>query len=153
MWNMFLKPGAAQVGRRMLSCASTSEMRKWSTCGAAPERPTQRTPSQRFSRGKFGFIGFFLAHSSFSTQSLTAIAMAALYDEGLIDYETRWTTDESWSHPWVRISDYWPEFGQKGKEKTTVADLMRHEANLRLRYMYLMYKMRHVRGSVSNEPL
>ena len=26
-----------------------------------------------------------------------------------------------------RISDYWPEFGQKGKETTTVADLMRHE--------------------------
>jgi len=52
-----------------------------------------------------------------STKSLTAIAMAALYDEGLIDYETR-------------ISDYWPEFGQKGKEKQTVADLMRHEAGL-----------------------
>ena len=30
----------------------------------------------------------------------------------------------------VRIADYWPEFGQKGKEKTTVADLMRHEVGL-----------------------
>ena len=29
------------------------------------------------------------------------------------------------SHP--RIADYWPEFGQKGKGETTVADLMRHE--------------------------
>jgi len=52
-----------------------------------------------------------------STKSLTAIAMAALYDEGLISYD-------------ARIVDYWPEFGQKGKEKTTVADLMRHEAGL-----------------------
>jgi len=31
---------------------------------------------------------------------------------------------------WIRIVEYWPEFGQKGKEQTTVADLMRHEAGL-----------------------
>ena len=30
-----------------------------------------------------------------------------------------------------RISDYWPEFGQHGKEKTTIADLMRHEVSKR----------------------
>lgn len=52
-----------------------------------------------------------------STKSLTAIAMAALYDEGLLSYD-------------ARIVEYWPEFGQKGKEQTTVADLMRHEAGL-----------------------
>ena len=39
-----------------------------------------------------------------------------------------------YSHSCVRISNYWPEFGQKGKEKTTVADLMRHEVtDLRMR--------------------
>ena len=26
-----------------------------------------------------------------------------------------------------RITEYWPEFGQNGKENTTIADLMRHE--------------------------
>jgi len=52
-----------------------------------------------------------------STKSLTAIAIASLYDEGLITYD-------------ARISDFWPEFGQHGKEKTTIADLMRHEAGL-----------------------
>ena len=29
-----------------------------------------------------------------------------------------------------KISSYWPEFGQKGKEDITVADLLRHEAGL-----------------------
>ena len=90
-----------------------------------------------------------------STKSLTAIAMAALYDEGLLSYDARfhqtltdlllWPSAQSLIviflqfHQWkfesestftftlVRIADYWPEFGQKGKEKTTVADLMRHE--------------------------
>jgi len=52
-----------------------------------------------------------------STKSLTAIAMAALHDDGHLDYD-------------ARITDYWPEFGRHGKEKTTVADLMRHEAGL-----------------------
>ena len=29
-----------------------------------------------------------------------------------------------------KISTYWPEFGQNGKENITVADLLRHEAGL-----------------------
>ena len=29
-----------------------------------------------------------------------------------------------------KISTYWPEFGQNGKEDITVADLLRHEAGL-----------------------
>ena len=29
-----------------------------------------------------------------------------------------------------KISSYWPEFGQNGKEDITVADLLRHEAGL-----------------------
>lgn len=52
-----------------------------------------------------------------STKSLTAIAMAWLHDQGLLEYN-------------AKISQYWPEFGQKGKEDITVADLMRHEAGL-----------------------
>merc|ERR1711892_159855 len=52
-----------------------------------------------------------------STKSLTAISMAMLYDQGLIKY-----TD--------KITKHWPEFGENGKEETTVADLMRHEAGL-----------------------
>jgi len=52
-----------------------------------------------------------------STKSLTAIAMAALQDQGLISYDEKITT-------------YWPEFGQNGKENVKVCDLMRHEAGL-----------------------
>ena len=36
-------------------------------------------------------------------------------------------SDSTFTFTLVRIADYWPEFAQKGKEKTTVADLMRHE--------------------------
>jgi len=52
-----------------------------------------------------------------STKSLTAIALAWLYDQGLLDYD-------------AKIAEYWPQFGQNGKEDITVADLMRHEAGL-----------------------
>jgi len=52
-----------------------------------------------------------------STKSLTSIAMAALYDQDLLDYD-------------AKISTYWPEFGQAGKGDTTIADLMRHECGL-----------------------
>jgi len=52
-----------------------------------------------------------------STKSLTAIAMAALHDDDLLSYD-------------AKITEYWPEFGGMGKESTTVADLMRHEAGL-----------------------
>lgn len=52
-----------------------------------------------------------------STKSLTAIAMAALQDQGLISYDEK-------------ISTYWPEFAQNGKENVKICDLMRHEAGL-----------------------
>ena len=52
-----------------------------------------------------------------STKSLTAIAMAAMQERGLINYG-------------AKIAEYWPEFAQNGKEEVTVADLMRHEAGL-----------------------
>ena len=29
-----------------------------------------------------------------------------------------------------KVAEYWPQFGDNGKEAVTVADLMRHEAGL-----------------------
>jgi len=52
-----------------------------------------------------------------STKSITAIAMAALLDLGLINYSDK-------------ISQHWPEFAENGKGDVTIADLMRHEAGL-----------------------
>ena len=37
-----------------------------------------------------------------------------------------------------KISSYWPEFGQNGKENITVADLMRHECGLPVFYPQLL---------------
>ena len=52
-----------------------------------------------------------------SGKSMESIALASLHGRGLLDYDKR-------------IADYWPEFGQHGKEDLTVADLMRHEGGL-----------------------
>ncbi len=52
-----------------------------------------------------------------SGKSLEAIAMASLYDQGLLDY-----TD--------KIATHWPEFAANGKGEVTIADLMRHESGL-----------------------
>ena len=52
-----------------------------------------------------------------SGKSLEAITLAMLVSRGLLDYQ-------------ARIADYWPEYAKHGKEETTVADLMRHEAGL-----------------------
>ena len=52
-----------------------------------------------------------------SGKSLEALALAMLFDQGLLDYD-------------CPIADYWPEYGKHGKQQTTVADLMRHEAGL-----------------------
>ena len=38
-----------------------------------------------------------------------------------------------------KISSYWPEFGQNGKENITVADLMRHECGLPVFYPHLLH--------------
>jgi CubicO group peptidase (beta-lactamase class C family) len=52
-----------------------------------------------------------------SGKSLEAIAIALLVSKGLLSYD-------------ARITQYWQEFGAKGKDGLTVADLMRHEAGL-----------------------
>lgn len=52
-----------------------------------------------------------------SGKNLEVMVIAALVDKGLVSY----------SDP---ISKHWPEFGQKGKQRFTIADLMRHSAGL-----------------------
>eukprot|EP00092_Neocalanus_flemingeri_P035097 GFUD01038195.1.p1 GENE.GFUD01038195.1~~GFUD01038195.1.p1 ORF type:complete len:419 (+),score=109.73 GFUD01038195.1:184-1440(+) len=63
------------------------------------------------------YTGDTLTNVFSSTKSLTAICMAMLCDQGLIKYSDK-------------IAKHWPEFGENGKEETTLADLMRHEAGL-----------------------
>ena len=63
------------------------------------------------------YTGDTLTNVFSSTKSITAIAMAALVDLGLMNYSDR-------------ICQYWPEFAENGKEQITIADLMRHEAGL-----------------------
>jgi CubicO group peptidase (beta-lactamase class C family) len=52
-----------------------------------------------------------------SGKSIESILMAALVDQGLLDF----------TQP---VSTYWPEFAGGGKDALTVADVMRHEAGL-----------------------
>ena len=52
-----------------------------------------------------------------SGKSLETLAIAALVDKGLLNYDDK-------------ISLHWPEFSGDGKDDITVADLMRHEAGL-----------------------
>ena len=52
-----------------------------------------------------------------SGKSLESILLATLVDQGLLSYA-------------AKISEYWPEFSGAGKERLSVADLMRHEAGL-----------------------
>ena len=52
-----------------------------------------------------------------SGKSLEAVALAWLVDRGLLDYD-------------AAIADYWAAYADRGKQSTTVADLMRHEAGL-----------------------
>ena len=52
-----------------------------------------------------------------STKGMSSLAFATLHSKGLLDFDER-------------ISTYWPEFGQKGKEEITVRQLLAHEAGL-----------------------
>jgi len=64
-----------------------------------------------------GFTGDSLINAFSSSKSLTAIAMAKLVELDLLDYD-------------ARIAQYWPQFGENGKNHITVAQLLRHEAGL-----------------------
>ena len=63
------------------------------------------------------FDGDSLVNIFSSGKSLESIAIACLADRGLLSFDDK-------------ITDYWPEFGKNGKENTTIADMMRHEAGL-----------------------
>jgi CubicO group peptidase (beta-lactamase class C family) len=54
-----------------------------------------------------------------STKGLVAIAAALCVEKGLLDYSEL-------------VTKYWPEYGQNGKENTTVADILSHRAGLPL---------------------
>lgn len=67
--------------------------------------------------GDSGFSPDSLVNVFSSGKNFEAIAIAWLVSKGLLNYS-------------ARITDYWPEFGAKGKGELTVAELMRHEAGL-----------------------
>jgi CubicO group peptidase (beta-lactamase class C family) len=52
-----------------------------------------------------------------TTKGLSGLALALAHSRGLLDYDER-------------ISRYWPEFAQQGKDKITVRQLLAHQAGL-----------------------
>ena len=52
-----------------------------------------------------------------TTKGLAAMAMALCESRGLFDYDEQ-------------VSKYWPEFAQQGKDKTTIRQLLAHQAGL-----------------------
>lgn len=52
-----------------------------------------------------------------ATKGLAAMTLAIAHSRGWLDYEER-------------VSAYWPEFAQEGKERTTVRQLLAHQAGL-----------------------
>ncbi len=52
-----------------------------------------------------------------ATKGLSGLAMALAHSQGLFDYDER-------------ISKYWPEFAQQGKDKITIRQLLAHQAGL-----------------------
>jgi CubicO group peptidase (beta-lactamase class C family) len=52
-----------------------------------------------------------------TTKGLSALTLAVAHSRGLFDYD-------------APVSDYWPEFGQYGKSKVTVAQLLAHQAGV-----------------------
>ena len=52
-----------------------------------------------------------------ATKGLAAMTLALAHSRGLLDYEER-------------VSTYWPEFAQQGKERITVRQLLAHQAGL-----------------------
>ena len=56
-----------------------------------------------------------IVHSA--TKGLAAMTLAIAHSRGWLDYD-------------ALVADYWPEFAQNGKEKTTVRQLLAHQAGL-----------------------
>jgi CubicO group peptidase (beta-lactamase class C family) len=51
------------------------------------------------------------------TKGVTAAALGVLVERGIVDYD-------------ARVTDFWPEYGQHGKERTTVGDVTSHRAGM-----------------------
>ena len=67
---------------------------------------------------------------SFSTtKGVAALVVHQLADKGLLDYD-------------APVAKYWPAFGQKGKERVTVAQAMSHQAGLH--YMPEPFRVEHI---------
>ena len=58
-----------------------------------------------------------LVNTYSTSKGVTAIACAALVEQGRLDYDDR-------------VIEHWPEYGANGKESTTVAQLLSHQAGL-----------------------
>lgn len=58
-----------------------------------------------------------MAPSFSTTKGVASTVMHILVDQGLLDYDDR-------------VVEYWPEFGQGGKETTTVRHVMAHQSGL-----------------------
>ena len=52
-----------------------------------------------------------------TTKGLSALTLAVAHSRGLFDYD-------------APVIHYWPEFGQYGKSKVTVAQLVAHQAGV-----------------------
>jgi CubicO group peptidase (beta-lactamase class C family) len=52
-----------------------------------------------------------------ATKGLSGLAMALAHSQGLFGYDER-------------VSKYWPEFAQEGKDKITIRQLLAHQAGL-----------------------
>ena len=71
----------------------------------------------RDAAGEIAWTADTLANVWSTTKGVTAIAVATLVDRGLIDYA-------------APVARYWPEFGQAGKDRITVSQLLSHQAGL-----------------------
>ena len=78
--------------------------------GTSPHTPKQERETIKYDGGS-------IQNVFSSTKVLTSLVIAMLVDRGRLKYEQK-------------VMDIWPEYGQKGKESTTVVQVMRHEAGL-----------------------
>ena len=62
----------------------------------------------------YQYGGSSLANVFSTTKNLTAICVAKLVEQGHLDYSEK-------------VTNYWPEFGQNGKEELRLCDIMRYD--------------------------
>ena len=79
-------------------------------------------PEKKWGDGEFGPNSMTQIMSS--GKSVASILLAKMYEKGVMSYDEK-------------VSTYWPEFAQNGKDKIEVADVMRHEAGLHRMYKTL----------------